>query len=125
VCRYTGTPGLRYASESTGARYPSGMVMQCMGRQSLIRFCNRAPGLPEERLFSVHLHGAASTAAYGEPHSIHKWSYFRQRTDFISPPDRVIRHIRYRGATQGDINEHHTEKAYMCIPWLYPITNSR
>lgn len=38
---------------------------RCVGRQSLVRFCNRA-GLPPERSFSVQLHGSASTAAYGK-----------------------------------------------------------
>lgn len=39
--------------------------LTCVGRQALARFCNQA-GLEPSRSLSVHLDGAAATAAYGE-----------------------------------------------------------
>lgn len=66
LCRYTGgTPLLVYqaANGSVMPGAPGPTIRQCVGRQSLVRFCNRSK-LKVGRLFSVHLHGAASTAQY-------------------------------------------------------------
>ncbi|KAG5178679.1 hypothetical protein JKP88DRAFT_273957 [Tribonema minus] len=58
---YKFTEFYAYTSPANGAAVPGPVHKNCAGRQSVVRFCN---DLPNNYDFSVHLHGAASSANY-------------------------------------------------------------
>ncbi|KAG5179945.1 hypothetical protein JKP88DRAFT_247177 [Tribonema minus] len=65
ACRpagYVGTRILTYSSATQGAFTPGPTHKNCVGRQSIVRFCNNLP--PDFTGAAVHLHGSASTGAY-------------------------------------------------------------
>lgn len=86
---YDHTPSLVYFSKTTGDRTLGPTLHNCLGRQAVVRFCNSG-GLPPKRSFSVHLHGSASTSAYGRSYSIFVTYFFHRRN--LECPWRTLSH---------------------------------